>query len=148
IVLNDPMNLSGIINSAMDAIITVDSQQRVVLFNPSAEKMFGYPASEVIGSSLDKFIPERFRQVHRHYIPQFGETNQTKRSMGSLGAIFGVRANGEEFPLEASISHLTSRGEKFYTVILRDISLRVEIEAQLKEKAELLDHARDAIFVT
>ena len=146
--LHDPMNLSAIINSAMDAIITIDANQSVVLFNESAEKMFGYPASEVLGQSINKFIPARFRLDHLEYVQQFGETHQTKRSMGQLGSIFGLRADGKEFPIEASISFVTSESENFYTVIIRDITRRKEIEEQLKEKAELLDHARDAIIVT
>src|SRR5215813_1694390 len=98
--LHDPMNLSGIINSAMDAIITIDSNQSVVLFNESAEKMFGYPASEALGQPIGKFMPERFRFDHQHYVRQFGETHQTKRSMGHLGSIFGLRSDGKEFPIE------------------------------------------------
>ena len=146
--LDDPMNLAGIINSAMDAIITIDANQSVVLFNSSAEKMFGYPAKEICGQPIDKLIPVRFRPDHEHYVHQFGRTRQTKRSMGALGSIFGLRADGTEFPIEASISYLTAGDENYYTVIIRDISMRLAIEEQLREKAELLDHARDAIIVT
>ncbi len=145
--LDSPMQLAGIINSAMDAIITADTAQRIVLFNASAEKMFGCPASEAIGQPLDKFIPERFRAAHRHHIPNFGVTNATKRSMGALGKVFGLRTNGEEFPIEASISYTETGGEKFYTVIIRDISQRERDEERLREQAALLDHARDAIIV-
>jgi PAS domain S-box-containing protein len=145
--LESPMQLASIINSAMDAIITADASQRIMLFNASAEKMFGCPASEAIGQPLDKFIPERFRAAHQHHIPNFGDTNATKRSMGALGKVFGLRTNGEEFPIEASISHTESAGEKFYTVIIRDISQRERDEERLREQAALLDHARDAIMV-
>src|ERR1044072_1120326 len=99
--LESPMQLAGIINSAMDAIITADATQHIVLFNASAEKMFGCPASTGIGQPLDTFIPERCRATHRHHIPNLGVTNATKRSMGALGKVFGLRTNGEEFPIEA-----------------------------------------------
>jgi PAS domain S-box-containing protein len=145
--LDNPMQLAGIINSAMDAIITANAAQRIVLFNTSAEKMFNCPASEAIGQPLEKFIPERFRATHRHHIPEFGATNSTKRSMGALGKVFGLRVSGEEFPIEASISYTQSDGEKFYTVIIRDISQRERDEERLREQAALLDHARDAIIV-
>jgi len=128
--------LAGVIGSAMDAIITVDGQQRVVLFNAAAEKMFACPAGQAVGQSLDRFIPERFRATHPQHIQNFGRTNVTKRSMGTLTAIFGLRANGEEFPIEASISQLESEGEKFYTVILRDVTERERAEQRFRQMIE------------
>ncbi len=122
--------LAGVIDSAMDAIITVDAAQRITLFNAAAEKMFRFPAAEAIGQPLDRFIPARFREAHRHHVENFGHSGVTKRSMGALGAVFGLRADGEEFPAEASISQLESDGQKFYTVILRDITGQKKLEAQ------------------
>src|SRR5262249_35071496 len=92
--------LADIVNSAMDAIITVNEQQRIVLFNVAAEKMFLCSSSEAIGQPLDRFLPERFRTAHQHHIQEFGWTHVTRRSMGALGAIFGLRSSGEEFPIE------------------------------------------------
>lgn len=122
--------LASIISSAMDGIITVDAQQHIILFNAAAEKVFGYAAAEVMGQSLDRLIPERFRPGHRHHIEAFGQTHVTKRTMGRLGAIYGIRANGEEFPMEASISQVESDGQRFYTVILRDVTEKKRLEAQ------------------
>ena len=122
--------LASIISSAMDGIITVDAEQQIVLFNTAAEKIFGYSAFEVMGQSLERLIPERFRQTHHHHIEEFGHTHITRRSMGRLGAISGVRANGEEFPMEASISQVEANGQKFYTVILRDVTEKKRLEAQ------------------
>src|SRR5271157_4327402 len=90
--------LAGIVGSAMDAIISVDAAQRVVLFNAAAEKMFRCPAAEAIGQTLDRFIPERFRAAHAGHIKAFGDAGTTSRAMGQLGSLTALRADGEEFP--------------------------------------------------
>ncbi len=120
--------LEGIVQSAMDAIISVDADQRIVLFNPAAERMFQYRAEDALGEKLDRFIPERFRTAHREHIRHFSLTNVTTRRMGQLGKISGLRADGEEFPLEASISQVEIGGKKLFSVILRDITQRVRAE--------------------
>jgi hypothetical protein len=139
--------MAGIIASAMDAIITVDAEQRVTLFNAAAEKMFRCSAAEALGQPLDRFVPERFRAAHREHIRAFGETQVTRRSMGALGDLWGARTDGEEFPIEASISQIEVEGQKFFTAILRDITKRKRAEERLIEQATLLDHAQDAILV-
>jgi PAS domain S-box-containing protein len=108
--LESKRRLEGIVASAMDAIITVDDSQRIVLFNPAAERMFAAPAETAIGQHISSFIPERFRAVHASHISRFTKTGATNRAMGSLGAISGLRANGEEFPIEASISQVEVGG--------------------------------------
>jgi len=139
--------LAGIIASAMDAIITVDDEQRITLFNAAAEKMFQWPAERALGQPINLFIPARFRAAHSAHIPEFGATQVTRRSMAALGTIYGLRANGEEFPIEASISQIETQGKKLYTVIIRDITQRKHSEERLREQASLLDHAQDAILV-
>jgi PAS domain S-box-containing protein len=128
--------LAGIINSAMDAIIIIGENQRILNFNPAAEEMFGYPADEVRGQPLTMLIPDRLRQKHEADVRAFGQTSITKRSMGRLGMVFGLRANGEEFPLEVSISQNESTGGKTFTAILRDISERYQVEKNLRESEE------------
>lgn len=124
--------LSGIISSAMDAIITIDEAQRIIDFNAAAERMFGCPASDAVGGPIDLFIPERFRATHAQHIQAFGETQVTKRKMGALGTLYGRRINGQDFPIEASISQLKTARGKCYTVILRDITDRVRHDEALK----------------
>jgi len=130
--------LKGIIESAMDAIITVDEDQRLVLFNRAAEQMFGYSAQDAIGQPLDRFVPARFRDVHRHHLHTFGQSGVTSRKMGKLGTVVGLRSNGEEFPIEAAISHIDVDGKKYYTVILRDITERKRAEDLLHESQRQL----------
>jgi PAS domain S-box-containing protein len=130
------LRLEGIIESAMDAIITVDQDQTVVLFNRAAEQMFARSSEESIGRPLELFLPPRFRDAHRHHLHAFGQSGVTSRKMGQLGTVMGCRADGEEFPIEASISHVTVQGKKYYTVILRDITERKRTEATMRETEE------------
>jgi PAS domain S-box-containing protein len=130
--------LRGILDSAMDAIITIDGTQQIVIFNSAAEAMFGCPQEEAVGASLARFIPERFRRVHGDHVRSFGETVTASRRMGALRIVTGLRRNGEEFPIDASISQVTEPDSKFYTVILRDVTARVRAEEALRRSKEEL----------
>jgi PAS domain S-box-containing protein len=124
--------LSGLVNSAMDAIVAVDANQKIVLFNPAAEQMFRLTSKEAIGQPLERLIPPSSRLAHATHIRAFGLTGVTSRSMKSLGTLHGLRANGEEFPIEASISQVDLQSGKLYTVILRDITERKHTEESLR----------------
>jgi PAS domain S-box-containing protein len=110
----------------------VDAAERITIFNAAAEKMFGCPAREALGQPLDRFIPERFRQAHHEHMSSFGSAGVTNRAMGHLRPVSGLRVDGEEFPIEASISHIEVGGQQVYTVILRDITERKRAEEQIK----------------
>jgi PAS domain S-box-containing protein len=130
--------LAGVIGSAMDAVITVDQSQRVTLFNSAAELMFGYGSAEVVGKPLEQLIPPRHRAAHGEHIESFGRTRVTRRRMGQLGRIYGLRRNGSEFPIEASISQVEVAGSKLFTVILRDVTQHIQDEQEiLRLNAEL-----------
>lgn len=136
--LGDRLRLEGIVQSAMDAIITVDEEQRIVLFNQAAESMFEWKATEMLGRPLDGLIPGRFRGAHGEHIRRFGQSGITTRQMGALGMITGMRADGEEFPIEAAISQIGMEDKRYYTVILRDITERRRLEKELAEREGLL----------
>jgi len=130
--------LGAVMDSAMDAIITVDDQQRIVLFNQAAEATFRCRRSEVLGAGLDRLLPARFRAAHGAHIRHFGTTGVTNRRMGDTTTLWALRADGSEFPIEASISQVTEGGQRLYTVILRDITRRKEYEDMLaRQQAEL-----------
>jgi len=116
----------------MDAIITVDERQHVVVFNAAAERIFRCPASEAIGGPLDRFIPERFRAAHRGHVEHFGATGTTVRRMGGNVELYGLRTDGKELPIEASISHAKVGGKELFTVVLRDISTRISSAAEIE----------------
>jgi PAS domain S-box-containing protein len=128
--------MMGIIRSSMEAIITVDEAQRIVIFNPMAERIFSCSAMDAIGAPLVRFIPERFRSAHEKHVEQFGVTGVSERQMGRQRVLFGLRANGEEFPIEASISQILDANGKLYTVVLRDVTERVKADNALKASRE------------
>ncbi len=134
----DKLRLEGIVLSAMDAIISVDEDQNIILFNPAAERMFRWSSAEMLGRPLDRLIPERFRRTHGEHIRRFGQSGITTRNMGALGMITGVRASGEEFSIEASISQVGVEGKRYFTVILRDNTERGRLENELAEREGLL----------
>jgi len=123
--------LTGIINSAMDAIITINAEQRIEVFNTAAEQMFRCSAVQALGQRVERFIPQRFRQDHAHHIQHFGQTGTTNRNMHSLTVLKALRSTGEEFPIEATISQVETAGQKLYTVIIRDITERKQAEERL-----------------
>src|SRR5690349_6840048 len=126
--------LAAVIASAMDAVISTDESRRIVLFNRAAERMFGISASDAIGQSIDVFVPLRHRARHAEHMREFGTTGVTSRTMhGERGTLPALRADGTEFPVEATISQTEVNSRKVLTVIIRDVSARLATEAALHE---------------
>jgi PAS domain S-box-containing protein len=125
--------LSSVLASAMDALNTHDDSMNIIVFNQAAEQIFGCPASDALGKPLDRFLPAPVRDLHHSRIQAFGETGVTNRSMGAPGILSGLRANGEQFPIEATISQVQVSGQKLYTVILRDVTGRMRAEETLRD---------------
>jgi PAS domain S-box-containing protein len=142
--------LKNMVDYAMDAIVSSDSDRRIVLFNTAAEKMFGISASQAIGKSLDVFIPQRFRARHQQYMARMKESGMGAYANQGV-PIVGIRANGEEFPLEATVSFVENMGEKLYTAILRDVSERRRAEEAVRaseEKYRGLIQSMDSVVAT
>jgi PAS domain S-box-containing protein len=131
---------SGIVSISADAIISVDENQRITLFNQGAEAIFGYSSAEAIGAPLDILIPERLREAHRQHVARFAAGDVPARRMGErITSILGRRKTGEEFPAEAAISKLAVDGSTILTVALRDVTDRKRIEKQHKLLADAAD---------
>jgi len=130
--------IAAIVDSAMDAMVTVDESQRVVLFNRAAEQVFGVRRDQALGAPLDRFLPARFRGAHHAHVEGFARTGVTSRRMGDTTTLWALRADGSEFPIEASISQAVEEGRRFFTVILRDITRRREAEEALRRSEQEL----------
>jgi PAS domain S-box-containing protein len=130
--------LAGIIESAMDAIIAIDEAQRIVLFNSAAERIFGISANEVIGNSIGRFIPLRFRAEYSEGLRRFVESENVGRNIDGPGSQWGLRVTGEEFPVEASVFKVESGGNNFLAVIVRDVTERHRAEQVLRESEQRL----------
>jgi len=141
--------MPALVSSAMDAIISVDESQCIILFNAAAERMFQCSQQEALGQRLDRFIPEKHRLAHERHVSNFGRGGKTMRSMGGLGTLHALRADGQEFPVEASISRVEANGKKVFTAILRDITATKRAELELRQREEyfrsLIEYASDVI---
>ena len=138
---------SGIVSIAADAIISVDEQQRITIFNEGASRIFGYSRDEVLGTPLERLIPERFRDAHRAHFARFAAGSETVRKMGERQNIFGLRKSGEEFPAEVSMSRVGVDGGRLFCVVLRDITDRKRVEESLRRAASDLRTAQRVAHV-
>jgi PAS domain S-box-containing protein len=128
--------LRSIIDSAVDGIIVIDARGRIDAFNPSAERLFGYPASEAIGRNVSMLMPSPDHERHDGYLAKYLETG-TAQIIGVGRQVTGRRHDGTTFPLHLSVGRMTVGGEPKFTGILHDLSARVKIEQQLREQTAL-----------
>ena len=143
--------LQAIIQSAMDAIITVDERQRIVLFNAAAQQIFRCPGAEAVGADIGRFIRGPLLQPQPEYSAEIHDARAPMRKLGQHLALAGVRADGAEFPADASVSQVLLHGARLYIVILRDVTERKQIEAALRQNEQryrtLFSKATDGILL-
>ncbi len=124
--------LDGVVGIAVDAIISIDSAQSILLYNGGAERIFGWSAAEVIGAPLDRLLPERLRAGHGQHVSAYAAGTLSTRPMGGTRVVVGVRKNGEEFPAQAAISRLDVAGPPQFVVVLRDVTDQTERDRNLE----------------
>jgi two-component system sensor kinase FixL len=127
----------SIIESAVDAIIVIDSRGAVEAFNPGAQRLFGFRESEVVGRNVSALMPSPYREEHDGYLARYLETGDAK-IIGIGREVTGRRADGSLFPLHLSVGEMLVGGERKFTGILHDLSSRVRMEEQLREQAALV----------
>jgi PAS domain S-box-containing protein len=126
--------LDAVVESAMDAILAVDTSQRVVLFNAAAGRLLGVAAADAIGQPLDRFIPQAVRSSHAQQVARFARDGATRRSMGHLASVTALHADGSEIQVEAAISRSGEGEHTLLTVVLRDARpQRAAEQAQLAQ---------------
>jgi two-component system CheB/CheR fusion protein len=125
-------SLRSILETAVDAIITIDTAGRILSFNPAAERMFGYSASEVGGRYIRLLMPAPYREEHDGYLARYLETGEA-RIIGVGREVVGLRKDGTTFPMELTVSEVRHRGR--FTGIIRDISERKALERSLADRA-------------
>lgn len=125
--------LARMIESAWDAIVTVDDMQTICLFNAAAETMFGYSREEALGQPLELLIPERSRSDAAGHVVPFWQARIANLQSGGMAEFSGRRADGAEFPVEATISMAHDLGLGRYTLIMRDVTERQQHQAALQQ---------------
>ncbi len=146
----------AIVQAAREAIITIDEDQRVVMINPAAQRMFGFSAVEALGMGLGRLIPKRYRKDHVLRVREFDQSGTAERPMGERANVMGLRADGTEFPVEVTISRLDVIDDmgprRFFTALLRDLSevreLRSEIEALNNRLRAVFEVSPIAIWIS
>ena len=123
--------LSCIVGSAMDAIVTMAEDERIVLFNAGAERVFRCAAAEAIGQPFGRFLTERSRAALSSYIQAFGQPGPTQWHM-SRAALSALRADGKEYPVESTISQTVVGDRNLFTLILREIDVRTRAETAFR----------------
>ncbi|MGH7786124.1 MAG: two-component system sensor histidine kinase NtrB [Candidatus Binatia bacterium] len=122
----------AVLIAARDAIVAIDDDSRITLFNPAAERLFGYTAAEIIGHDVSELMPQPYRGEHADYLERYRRTGEP-HAIGRVRLVQGQRRDGGIFPLELSVSEARLGEEVYYTAILRDVSDRLAAQAALDE---------------
>ena len=147
--------LLGVIDAGVsaDALITVNARQCIVMVNPAALRMFGCTAQGMLGADISQFMPQRFRAAHLQHTQEFLSSGDSERSAIARKTVLGLRANGEEFPMEVTISRIEASRDlgpgEFVTAQMLDLSRQPGLLVQLTTRLRnIIDLAPTAIWIT
>ena len=130
---------AGILQISAEAVVSADVDQRITLYNQAAEKTFGYTAQEAMGQSINMLIPERFRAMHAKHVTQFAESAKQSLLMSARRQVYGLRKDGTEFPMAASVSRLDIGGERLFTIICSDVTEQARAAEELRRAHDELE---------
>jgi len=131
---------AGILEISAEAVISADEDLRITLYNQSAEKIFGYSVQEALGQSMNLLIPERFREMHAQHVTKFAGSAKQSLLMSTRRRVLGLRKDGTEFPMTASVSRLDLAGKKIFTITCSDITQEVLAAEELHKAHDELEH--------
>jgi PAS domain S-box-containing protein len=131
---------AGILEISAEAVISADADLSITLFNHSAEKIFGYSAQEAMGQSMNLLIPERLRAIHDAHVTGFAGLAKQNLLMSTRRRVLGLRKDGTEFPMTASVSRLDLAGKKIFTITCSDITQEVLAAEELRKAHDELEH--------
>jgi len=139
--------VQAILDTAVDAIITIDACGRIESFNRAAEHMFGYTCAELVGRDVSLLMPSPHREAHQTYVDTYLKTGQ-ERVIGIGREVLAVRKDGTMFPADLAISESQVRGRRLFTGILRDLTERREAAEQIQLLAEAVRHLHEGVVIT
>ena len=128
--------LSSLIATTQDAVISIDRRGCVVLFNSGAERIFGYTAEEIVGRKVNELMAEPYGSEHDQYIERYERTGEA-HAIGRIRVVTGKRKNGEDFPIELSVTEIEVDKDVHYAAFIRDISEKVKLQEQFVERERL-----------
>ncbi|MEO8118903.1 MAG: PAS domain S-box protein, partial [Rhodoferax sp.] len=138
--------LTAVVNSTDDAVISVDVQGLIKMFNPGAERIFRRTHASMHGQTMEVLLPERFQVAHRQHLRPFAESGVVSRMMG-MGLVKGLRADGQELDLEGTISQVTVYGQQVLIVTLRDVTKRLQDDAEYKHSRAQLSELTQRLMI-
>ena len=148
ILRDSQQRLASILDSAMDAIVTFDGAGAIELFNAAAEQVFACPAAEALGQPIGRFLSDGFCQALDRAVAEGRNGSSATRYLWTPGGLVARRADGREFPVEASLSQASVAGGALYTLILRDIEERRRAEGELRRLHEEASYLQEEIRAT
>ncbi len=134
----DETRLQAVLETAVDGVILIGADARVLLFNPACERLFGYRAAEVIGQNVRLLMPQPYRDEHDRYLENFRRTGE-RRIIGIGREVVGQRKDGSTFPMDLSVGEANQAGETIFVGIIHDLTERERAEQALRESAARLE---------
>ena len=139
--------LSAIVDTAVDAIVVIDDKGFVTSCNQAAESIFGYESCELIGCNISLLMPQPYQSHHDEYLGRYKKTGEARVVGGKRVNVNGLRANGDVFPMQLSVSEFFVDGERYFTGMVRDLSEVNRIRGDLSRYKETLDQIQDCVFI-